>query len=71
MCADDPEKSERKREDLEHEDQAFFKEEGFVTNAFDEVNVNEELKRTAREAKSREDEHEKRHGGGAAYGNDG
>jgi PRC-barrel domain len=51
------------REETEQKEQAFFKQKGFVTDSMREVDASEELKRTAEQAKIREDEHEGRHGG--------
>jgi hypothetical protein len=51
------------REETEHQEQAFFKQKGFVTDSMREVDASDELKRTAEQAKVREDEHERRHGG--------
>jgi hypothetical protein len=46
-------KESTNRSDLEGEEQAFFKEEGFVTDSFPEVDASEALERTQKEAKSR------------------
>jgi hypothetical protein len=45
--------AEENRETLERQDQAFFSEKGFVTDAMGEVNVSQELVRVLKEAKSR------------------
>jgi hypothetical protein len=46
-------KESTNRSDLEGDEQAFFKEKGFVTDSFPEVDASEALERTQKEAKSR------------------
>jgi PRC-barrel domain protein len=57
------ESQEADRWEIEQEEQSFFKQKGFVTDSMPEVDASAELKRTAEQAKIREDEHERRHGG--------
>jgi PRC-barrel domain protein len=57
------ESEEADRWQIEQEEQSFFKQKGFVTDSMPEVDASAELKRTAEQAKIREDEHERRHGG--------
>ncbi len=57
------ESQEADRGEIEQEEQGFFKQKGFVTDSMPEVDASAELKRTAEQAKIREDEHERRHGG--------
>ena len=59
----DSQSQEADRRKIEQEEQSFFKQKGFVTDSMPEVDASAELKRTAEQAKIREDEHERRHGG--------
>jgi hypothetical protein len=59
----DSQSQEADRGKIEQEEQSFFKQKGFVTDSMPEVDASAELKRTAEQAKIREDEHERRHGG--------
>ena len=52
------ESQEADRGEIEQEEQSFFKQKGFVTDSMPEVDASAELKRTAEQAKIREDEHE-------------
>jgi hypothetical protein len=49
-----------KREQLEEEDQAFFNQKGFVTDAMPSVDVSESLEKTQKQARVREAEDEAR-----------
>jgi sporulation protein YlmC with PRC-barrel domain len=57
------ESQEADRGEIEQEEQSFFKQKGFVTDSMPEVDASAELKYTAEQAKIREDEHERGHGG--------
>jgi hypothetical protein len=59
----DSQSQEADRGKIEQEEQSFFKQKGFATDSMPEVDASAELKRTAEQAKIREDEHERRHGG--------
>jgi hypothetical protein len=48
--------SKKTRAGLEREEQYFFKQEGFITDAMPEVNASDELERTQRDAESRRQE---------------
>ena len=59
----DSQSPEADRGEIEQEEQNFFKQKGFVTDSMPEVDASAELKRTAEQAKIREDEHERRQSG--------
>ena len=48
--------SVKSRTELERDEQGFFKQKGFVTDAMGQVNVAQELKRTQRETRTRQNE---------------
>ena len=52
------ESQEADRGEIEQEEQSFFKQKGFVTDSMPEVDASAELKRTAEQAKIREDHYE-------------
>jgi PRC-barrel domain len=52
--------AEKNRETLERQDQAFFGEKGFVTDAMGEVDASQELSRVSKEAKLRYQEDKNR-----------
>jgi hypothetical protein len=55
--------SDSDRAELEPQEQAFFNQKGFTTDAMGDVDASAELERTRKEAKIREAEHSRRQGG--------